>query len=72
MRIESIEFFPVRLPLKAVLSLPSGPSRTLDEGKRIAVVKITDRDGHVGWGEAGPSRRWSAANTPRKAPVVPS
>ena len=60
MQIESIEVFPVRLPMKAVLTLPRGPSRTLDEGKRVALVKITDRDGHVGWGEAGPSRRWSA------------
>lgn len=60
MKIASVEVFPVRLPLKAVLTLPRGPSRTLDEGKRIALVKITDSDGHVGWGEAGPSRRWSA------------
>jgi L-Ala-D/L-Glu epimerase len=60
MRIATIEVFPVRLPLKAVLTLPRGPARTLDEGKRVALVKITDTDGHVGWGEAGPSRRWSA------------
>jgi L-alanine-DL-glutamate epimerase-like enolase superfamily enzyme len=60
MRVDRIEVFPVRLPMKAVLTLPRGPSRTLDEGKRIAVVKITDADGRVGWGEAGPSRRWSA------------
>ena len=60
MQIESIEVFPGRRPMKAVLTLPRGPSRTLDEGKRVALVKITDRDGHVGWGEAGPSRRWSA------------
>ena len=60
MHIERVEVFPVRLPMKAVLTLPRGPSRTLDEGKRVALVKITDRDGHVGWGEAGPSRRWSA------------
>ena len=60
MQIESIEVFPVRLPMKAVLTLPRGPSRTLDEGKRVALVKLTDRDGNVGWGEAGPSRRWSA------------
>lgn len=60
MQIERIEVFPVRLPMKAVLTLPRGPSRTLAEGKRIAMVKITDRDGHVGWGESGPSRRWSA------------
>ncbi len=60
MRIKSVEVFPVRLPMKAVLTLPRGPARTLEEGKRIALVKITDTDGHVGWGESGPSRRWSA------------
>ena len=60
MNIASIEVFPIRLPLKAVLTLPRGAARTLDEGKRIALVKITDTDGNVGWGEAGPSRRWSA------------
>jgi L-alanine-DL-glutamate epimerase-like enolase superfamily enzyme len=60
MKIAKIEVIPVRLPLKAVLTLPRGASRTLDEGKRVALVKMTDVDGHVGWGEAGPSRRWSA------------
>lgn len=60
MKIQTIEVFPVRLPMKAVLTLPRGPSRTLDEVKRIALVKITDADGNIGWGEAGPSRRWSA------------
>jgi muconate cycloisomerase len=60
MHIKSIEVIPLRLPMKAVLTLPRGPSRSLDEGKRIALVKLTDADGHVGWGEAGPSRRWSA------------
>lgn len=60
MKIQSIEVFPVRLPMKAVLTLPRGPSRTLDEGKRVALVKMTDAEGHVGWGECGPSRRWSA------------
>ena len=60
MKIERIELFNVRLPLKAVLTLPRGPSRTIAEGKRVALVKITDTDGNVGWGESGPSRRWSA------------
>ncbi|HEX4926903.1 MAG TPA: hypothetical protein VFV74_02765, partial [Burkholderiales bacterium] len=60
MKIHSIEVLPVRLPMKAVLTLPRGPSRTLDEGKRLALVKISDAEGHVGWGECGPSRRWSA------------
>jgi len=60
MKIERVEVFPIRLPLKAVLTLPRGPSRTIDEGKQIALVKMTADDGTVGWGEAGPSRRWSA------------
>lgn len=60
MKIAAIEVIPVRLPMKAVLTLSRGPSRTLEEGKRIALVKMTDSDGNVGWGEAGPSRRWSA------------
>lgn len=60
MHIKTIEVFPVRLPMKAVLTLPRGPSRTLDEGKRVALVRVTDSDGQAGWGEAGPSRRWSA------------
>ncbi|HSH92386.1 MAG TPA: enolase C-terminal domain-like protein [Ramlibacter sp.] len=60
MHIASVEVFPVRLPMKAVLTLPRGPTRTLEEGKRIAMVKITDTEGNVGWGESGPSRRWSA------------
>ncbi|MBC5768049.1 mandelate racemase/muconate lactonizing enzyme family protein [Ramlibacter albus] len=60
MKIERVEVFPVRLPLKGVLTLPRGASRTLDEGKRVALVKVTDEDGNVGWGESGPSRRWSA------------
>ncbi len=63
MKIETIEVLPVRLPTKAVLTLPRGPSRTIAEGKRIVVVKMTDQDGNVGWGEAGPSRRWSAETT---------
>jgi len=60
MKIAAVEVFPVRLPIRAVLTLPRGPSRSLEEGKRLALVKVTDQDGHVGWGEAGPSRRWSA------------
>lgn len=60
MKIERIEVTAVRLPLKAVLTLPKGASRSLEEGKRVALVKMTADDGTVGWGESGPSRRWSA------------
>lgn len=60
MKIDRIEVFPVVLPLKRVLTLPRGASRTVAEGKQIVLVKATGDDGAVGWGEAGPSRRWSA------------
>lgn len=63
MEIRSIEAFPVRLPMKEVLTLSRGVSRTLEEGKQVILVKITGEDGTVGWGEAGPSRRWSAETT---------
>lgn len=60
MKIAAVDLFPVVLPLQGVLTLPRGPSRTLAEGKQIVLVRITADDGTVGWGEAGPSRRWSA------------
>ncbi len=63
MQIKSIEVIPVRLPLKAVVTLARGVSRTLEEGKQLVLVKMTGEDGTVGWGEAGPSRRWSAETT---------
>ena len=63
MKIERIEVLPVRLPLKAVATLSRGVSRTIEEGKQLILVKMTADDGTVGWGEAGPSRRWSAETT---------
>ncbi len=63
MKIQTVEVFPVRLPLKAVVTLARGVSRTIEEGKQISMVKITADDGTCGWGEAGPSRRWSAETT---------
>jgi len=63
MKIERIELLPIRLPIGAVLTLPRGASRTVSEGKQIILVKMTGDDGTVGWGEAGPSRRWSAETT---------
>jgi len=63
MHIKSIEAIPVRLPLKGVVTLSRGVSRTIEEGKQIILVKMTAEDGTVGWGEAGPSRRWSAETT---------
>jgi muconate cycloisomerase len=60
MKIERIDVLPLRLPLKAVATLSRGVSRTIEEGKQLVLVRMTADDGTVGWGEAGPSRRWSA------------
>ncbi|MEQ9811263.1 MAG: enolase C-terminal domain-like protein [Azospirillaceae bacterium] len=60
MKIAAVDLFPVALPMHAVLTLPRGPSRTIAEGKQIVLTRVTADDGTVGWGEAGPSRRWSA------------
>jgi L-Ala-D/L-Glu epimerase len=63
MKIDRIEVLPVRLPLKEVATLSRGISRTIEEGKQVVLVKMTADDGTVGWGESGPSRRWSAETT---------
>jgi muconate cycloisomerase len=59
-KIATVDLVALRLPLRRVLTLPRGASRTLDEGKRLVLVRVRSDDGHVGWGEASPSRRWSA------------
>lgn len=60
MKIARLDLLPLRLPLRRVLTLPRGASRTLDEGKRLLLLRLETDDGRVGWGEASPSRRWSA------------
>jgi hypothetical protein len=59
-RIARVDLIPLRLPLGRVLTLPRGASRTLEEGKQVLLVRLETGEGLVGWGEAGPSRRWSA------------
>jgi muconate cycloisomerase len=59
-RIARVDVVPLRLPLRAVLTLPRGASRSLEEGKRLLLVRVESDEGREGWGEASPSRRWSA------------
>lgn len=56
--IERIEIFPVAYPTQGnfrYLTTPAG----LPSGRRTVVVKLTDSEGTVGWGQAVPSYRWS-------------
>src|SRR4051794_40983914 len=50
MRIERVELFPLRLPLKRPFVTAAGSY----ESRELAVLKLTDGDGHIGLGEITP------------------
>src|SRR5262245_28651561 len=50
MRIERVELFPLRLPLKEPFVTATGGFDARD----LAVLKLTDSEGHVGLGEITP------------------
>jgi L-Ala-D/L-Glu epimerase len=57
--IRSIEVIPLHLPVAQTLTLSRGVATDPSAGAPHILVKITDNDGIVGWGEARPSHRWS-------------
>jgi muconate cycloisomerase len=57
--IHSIEVIPLRLPVAQELILSRGKAVQKSAGAPHVLVKITDDDGIVGWGEARPSPKWS-------------
>ncbi len=57
--IRSIEVIPLRLPIAKELRLARGSVGKPGDGAPHILVKITNNDGLVGWGEARPSPRWS-------------
>jgi L-alanine-DL-glutamate epimerase-like enolase superfamily enzyme len=57
--IRSIDVIPLRLPIAQALTLSRGIAANPDEGAPHIIVKITNDEGIVGWGEARPSPRWS-------------
>jgi o-succinylbenzoate synthase len=50
MRIERVELFPLRLPLKAPFVTAAGSY----DDRELAVLKLTDSEGHIGLGEITP------------------
>jgi L-alanine-DL-glutamate epimerase-like enolase superfamily enzyme len=56
--IRRIEIFPVAYPVHRRFKFLHTP-RGLPAGRRTVVVKITDQEGRVGWGQAVPSHLWS-------------
>ncbi|MCE9606963.1 MAG: mandelate racemase [Planctomycetia bacterium] len=57
-RIARIETFPITYPTVGSFKFFAAP-RGLPAGRRTVVVKLTDDEGLIGWGQAVPSPRWS-------------
>ncbi len=58
MKIETIEAFPVCYPTVGRFKFLEGPEGT-PIGRTAVLVKITDDDGTVGWGESVPVPKWA-------------
>ncbi len=59
MKIADIRLYPVRLPFEGHFATSRGTVGAAATGLPKVFVKMSDEAGHVGWGEAGPSHRWS-------------
>ncbi|UZJ80938.1 mandelate racemase/muconate lactonizing enzyme family protein [Fictibacillus sp. KU28468] len=59
MFISKIEVFPLTLPMLQDFRISGGSVGDMQAGAPHVYVKITDKDGISGWGEARPSHRWS-------------
>lgn len=57
MRIQSVETFPVRIPLKPERRMISALGR--HDVSDFLLVRLVTADGHEGWGEATVTPRWS-------------
>ncbi len=55
--IARIDLFPLRYPMAGYFKFFTGPHGSA--GRAAVVVKITDREGNAGWGQALPIARWS-------------
>jgi len=57
--IESVQVFPVRLPVIRSFSFASGSAGAAGGTAPHIFVKLTDSEGAVGWGEGRPVPQWS-------------
>jgi L-alanine-DL-glutamate epimerase-like enolase superfamily enzyme len=56
-KIERIELFPMRYPMKGYFKFFTGPHG--GDGRAAVIIKITATDGTVGWGQSVPIAKWS-------------
>ena len=57
--IQKIEVFPVYLPITQTFRFSSGSAGTAGGAAPIVLVKLTDSEGQVGWGEGRPMPQWA-------------
>ena len=57
--IENIEVFPIRLPITNTFRFASGSAGKAGDTAPFVLVKLTDNEGEVGWGEGRPMPQWS-------------
>jgi len=58
-RVISVEVFPVEVPVIKTFTFASGTAGAAGSVVIVPFVKVTDSDGHVGWGEGRPSPSWN-------------
>ncbi|HTD19724.1 MAG TPA: hypothetical protein VK667_09370, partial [Ktedonobacteraceae bacterium] len=57
--IQNIEVFPLRLPITNTFRFASGSAGKAGDTAPFVLVKLTDNEGEVGWGEGRPMPQWS-------------
>jgi L-alanine-DL-glutamate epimerase-like enolase superfamily enzyme len=57
--IQNIEVFPIRLPITTTFRFASGSAGKAGDTAPFVLVKLTDNEGEVGWGEGRPMPQWS-------------
>ncbi len=57
--IQNIEVFPLRLPITNTFRFASGSAGNAGATAPFVLVKVTDSEGEIGWGEGRPMPQWS-------------
>jgi muconate cycloisomerase len=57
--IQKIDVFPISLPVTQTFRFSSGSAGTAGGSAPIVLVKLTDSEGEVGWGEGRPMPQWA-------------
>jgi muconate cycloisomerase len=57
--IQSIDVFPIRLPITQTFRFSSGSAGAAGETAPFVLVRLTDSAGEIGWGEGRPMPQWS-------------